>query len=100
MRRLEPDLAVAVEREGAAVEDKLVLAAELVDVEERKTALLHPRRGELGALHRLVALEGRPVDDEEELGAALRQRRRDVGEPHILADHEAEGNAAEQRRLR
>ena len=60
-----------IEREGRAVEHQLVLAAHLVDIEERQPALLDAGDGEGDALVALVALEGRAVDDDQHLGAAL-----------------------------
>ena len=83
-----------VEREGGAVEHQLVLAADLVQVDQRQLALLDPLQGELQAGVLLAGLERRAVDRHQRLGAVLLQALGDVGRPHVLADHDAEPPAA------
>ena len=62
-RQLRPAaLQSASSDEGGAVEDQLVLAADLVDIEERQAALGDARHGELDALVVLVdARKGEPL---------------------------------------
>ena len=91
--RLRHQPAVGVEREGAAVEHQLVLAADLVDVEQRQPGLGHPRHGELQPQVLLAVLERRAVGDEQDLGPALGQALGHVLGPHVLADHDAEADA-------
>ena len=92
--------AVGVHHERAAVEDELVLSADLVDVRERHARLgrAHPR--ELETMRELLDLEGRSVGDEQQLRAALRQVGGDRVEPDVFADRKAQADVPERHRLR
>ena len=54
-RKLGGKRAVGVEHEGGAVEHELVLAANLVEIDQRQPAFRHPRHREIEADLGLVA---------------------------------------------
>ena len=74
--RLRHQAAIGVQRERAAVEHQLVLAADLVDVEQRQAGLGDARHGQLQPLVLLAVLERRAVGDDQDLGPALAQAPR------------------------
>ena len=92
---LEGERPVAVQAEGAAVEDELVLPAHLVGVDHRQPGLDDARHRDLHALVPFVAPIGRAVRHDQKLGARLRQALRHVGHPDVLADRQADAHAAE-----
>ena len=102
-RKLEGDRAIGVERKRRAVENELILAADLIDIDERQFRLGDPRHGHVEAHLGLVAPIGRTIGHDEQLGAGLRQRFNDilvvapVG-PGILADRQPKPHAAEAHR--
>jgi hypothetical protein len=65
--------AVGVHDERTAVEDELVLAADLVDVGEGKARFRHAVSREVEALVKLLDLERRPVRDKQQLRAGACQ---------------------------
>ncbi len=89
-RRLGDEPPVRVQDEGAAVEHQLVLAADLIAVDQRQAGLGHARHREIEAKILFVMLERRAVGHHQNLGAALLQAFGDVFGPHVLADHHAE----------
>ena len=93
-RQLGPEFAASVKDEGRAVEYKLVLATDLVQVDDRQTRLAHPPRGELVAKIDLVRLEWGTIDDDQDFGARLDQAFTDFGRPDIFAHGQPEPNAA------
>ena len=95
LRHLEGERTVAVEAEGAAVEDQLVLAAALVDVDQRQAGLDHAGERHLLADLLLALPIGRTVGRDQYLGAGLGQAFADLLEPDVLADRQAEPEAAE-----
>ena len=101
LAHLEGQRLVGVDGEGSAVEDQLVLAAELVGVEDRQAALDHLPDDHLLADLDLAAIIGRAVGHQQDLGAALGQRLADAElAPDVLADRDAEPDAAEIDRTR
>ena len=88
--RLRHQAAIGVQRERAAIEHQLVLAADLVDVEQRQAGLGDACHGQLQPLVLLAVLERRAVGDDQDLGPALTQALGDVLEPHVLADHDTQ----------
>ena len=95
MRHLESQRAVAVESEGAAVEDQLVLAAALVDIDERQARLDHAGERHLLADLGLALPIGRAVGRDENFGTGLGQAFADLLVPDVLADRQTEPHAAE-----
>ncbi len=95
MRHLEAERAVAVQPKRAAVEDELVLPADLIGEDKRQPGLNDARHGDLHALVRLVAPVGRAVRHDEKLCAGLRQAVDDFRLPDVLADGKPEPDAAE-----
>src|ERR1700730_16409158 len=65
IRKLERARAIGIEAEGRAIEDKLVLAAELIEINERQLALGDPRGGDRKPLARLAAPVGRTVGNKK-----------------------------------
>ena len=94
--RLGREAVVGVEDEGGTVEDELVLPADLVHIDQRQLRLADTGDGAVEADVALVALEGRAVDRDHDLGARFREALGDLGEPHVLADHDAEADAAKR----
>ena len=94
LRHLEGQRAVAVEAEGAAVEDQLVLAAALVDIDERQAGLDHAGKRHLLAHIGLALPIGRAVGRDQDFGAGFGQAFGDLLEPDVLADRQAEPDAA------
>ena len=99
-RRLGGEAVVGVEDEGGTVEDELVLPAHLVRVNQRQLGLADAGDGAVETDVALVALEGRAVDRDHDLGTRFREAFGDLGEPHVLADHGAEADAAKRDRPR
>jgi hypothetical protein len=94
-RHLPGQRAVGVEHEGRAVEDELVLAAHLVQVDHGQPRFGHARDDEVEPHVVLVALEGRAVGNEQDFGTRLRQRLAGLIRPDILADRNAEPHTLE-----
>ena len=92
------ELAVGAQRERAAVVDHLVLAADLVEIDERQAALDHALDAELHANVRLADLVGRGVGHQQDLAAGLGDAFDDIGRPHVLADRHADAHAVEHQR--
>ena len=67
------DRAVGVERKGSAVEHQLVLAADLIDVDERQARLGDARDRDIEADVALVVPIGRAVRHDEDFAAAFGQ---------------------------
>ena len=94
--RLEGHGAVGVHGEGAAVEDQLVLPAELVGVKHRQPGLDDLPHGDLVAQLELFAREGRAVGNDQDLRAGFGQRLANAEiAPDVLAHRDAEPDAAE-----
>ena len=72
-RKLEGERAVAMQAERRAVEYQLILAADLIDIDERQIALGDPLDRDVEAHVVLVAPIGRAVRHDHELGAGLSQ---------------------------
>ena len=90
LRRARDEHAVAVEHERRAVEDELVLPADLVHVDERARRVGGPRGQHALALAEPVGVVRRRVDVEHELGATrglLGDRA--VRNPRVFADGDA-----------
>jgi len=71
-------LVVGVDDEAGPVEDQFVLAAHLVDVDQRQAGLANAVDGVVEAQVVLVQLEGRAVGDDQDLGSRLGQGLGDV----------------------
>jgi hypothetical protein len=84
--------AIGIEHKRGAVEHQLILAADLVAVDQRQPGLGDPRDREVHAHVLLVGLERRAVRHDQDLGAGFLQALRDVLGPHVLADHTADAN--------
>ena len=98
-RQLEGDRAVGVERKRGAVEHQFVLAADLIDVNERQSRLGDARDADVEPHVDLIAPVRRTVGHDKDFGAGLGQALDDilviapVG-PGVLADRQAEPHAA------
>ena len=90
--------AIGAQHERAAVEDQLVLAADLVDIDEGQAALDHAMDAQLHTHVGLAHFIGRAVGHQQDLAAGLRDAFHDIGRPHILADRHAEPHAVEDQR--
>ncbi len=99
-RQLRGELAAAVHRKRGAVEHKLVLAADLIDIKKRQPRLGHARNGHLLALRALFQSEGRAVRHDKDFSAALGEEFGDSVLPDILADRDAKPYPVEIDRLR
>src|SRR5262249_22433486 len=99
-RELEGERAIGVQAERRAVEYELVLAADLVDMDQRHAALGHAGDGKVEAHVVLVARIGRAVGHDHQLGAGLGKAFNHVlvvapFGPDIFADRNADAHAAE-----
>ena len=93
-------VALGVERQRAAVEHQLVLAADLVDVDERRVAVGGAGGEHPLAVGGLAAVVRRGVDVDGELGAAVGLHgERAVGTPDVLADADADVDATDDVQL-
>ena len=100
LRAAGEQVALGVERQRAAVEDELVLAADLVHVHERRVGVGGARRQHLLAVGGLAAVVRRAVDVDGQLGAAVGlHRQRTVRAPDVLADRDADVDAADDVQL-
>ena len=99
-RKLEGERAVAIERERGALEDKLVLAAHLVDVDERQARLDDARHRDIEAFGNDAAAVGRGIGDEQNFATGLGDAFDRLRLPDILADRNADADAAEIHRPR
>ncbi len=95
LRHLEGERAVAIEAEGTAIEDQLILPAELVDEDQRQAGLDDAGERHLLALTGLVLPVGRGVGHDQHLGAGLGQALAHLLQPDVLADGKAEPEPAE-----
>src|SRR4029077_11993463 len=101
LRRLPPHrqshdrLFVRVDDEGSAVKDELVLAADLVDVDERNAGFTHARAHQRHAAIDLAALERRAVRDEKQLRPLAGKMTCDSWEPDVLANGNPDTNSFE-----
>ena len=99
-RQLRSEREIAVERERRAVEHQLVLAADLVEIDQRQAAFGDPRHRHRQPHVVLVAGIGRAVRHQNDLGAGLGQRLDHVlvvlglFQPDVLADRHADPHAA------
>ena len=92
--------ALVVEHDRTAVEDQLVLAADLVDVHDRRVRIGRPGRQHPLALGALAGVERRTVDVDADLGAGGRL----LGDgteraPDVLADRDAHLDATDHEQL-
>ena len=92
--------AVGVEDERAALEHQFVLAADLVEIDQRQAAFDDPRHGDVLADRELVALIGRGVGHEQDFAAGLGDALDRVRPPDVLADRHADAHAAKRRSAR
>src|SRR3984893_13491133 len=99
-RKPERARAIGIEAEGRAIEDKLVLAAELIEINERQFALGNPRDGDRKPLVRLAAPVRRTVGNKKNFAARGGEAFDRVRSPNILADGNADAHALEGDRPR
>ncbi|MNF62977.1 hypothetical protein D3C84_446640 [compost metagenome] len=81
-------LALAAEHLGAAVEDQLVLAADLIEVNEWQTRLIAALRHQLIADPGLLPVIGGGVDTQQQLGAGRLGRQGRARLPQIFTDEQ------------
>jgi len=89
-------LALAVEHFGAAVEDQLVLAAYLVEVDERQAGLIAAFRHQLAADPGFFLIIRRGIDGEQQLGPRRLGGQRRTRLPEIFADEQTQLMATER----
>ena len=100
VRELEGERAIGVQAERRAVEHKLVLAADLVHIDERQIAFGDARHGDVESNLVLVAGIRRAVGHDHQLGTGLGEAFDHVlvvapFGPDVLADGNAEAHTAE-----
>src|SRR4029077_4507517 len=76
--QLERDRAVGIERKRCAVEDQFVLAANLIDIDQRQTGLRDALPADIEPSLGLVAPVWRAIRHHQELGAGLTQTFDDI----------------------
>ena len=99
-RHLQGQRAVGVEREGTAIEHQLVLAAQLVQIDQRQAGFDDARGGDVEAGIQFRTLEGGAIRHQQDFRAGFLQALDDFRRPDILADRHAEADAAEIHRPR
>src|SRR6516164_10634320 len=98
-RQLKRDRAVGIKREGRAVEHQFVLAADLIDIDQRQSRLGNSLDADVEPDLGLVAPIRRAIRHDENLGTGLGKTFDDIlvvapiG-PCVLADRYAEPHAA------
>src|SRR3546814_5634896 len=80
------DAAVTFNGGRITIEQHIVLTTDAVDVSDRQTRLLHPRREHVPALRGLAGLERRSIDVEQQLGACGLGRRRRIRTPDVFTN--------------
>src|SRR5258707_6187968 len=99
-RELEGQPAIGVEGKRGAIEDELVLAADLVDVDQRDAALGHAGYRDVETQFVLVTSVRRSVGHDHQLGARLAEAFHYVFVvtpfgPNVLTDRKADAHASE-----
>ena len=97
---LDGEARIGVDDERRAVEDQLVLAADLVEIGERQPGLRDAGDGDVHAHVALLPVERRTVRHDQEFSAALGETLGDLVGPDVLADRHADLDAAKQDRSR
>ena len=97
MRRKGP---VGVQRERRALEHQFVLAADLVQIDERQPAFDDARHRDAFANGELVAFVRGGVGDQQDFAAGLEDAFDRVGAPDVLADRHADAHPAKDDRPR
>ena len=93
--KLERARAIGIEAEGRAIEDKLVLAAALIEINERQFALGNTRGCDRKPLVCLAAPVRRTVGNKKNFAACGGEACDRVRAPNILADRNADAHALE-----
>ena len=100
LRSASDEPALGIEHHRAAVEHQLVLAAHLVDVDERAAGIRGARRQHPFAVRPLVEVVRRAVDVDVQLGATGSLFGKWPGRaPHVFADADADLHAADHIQL-
>src|SRR5579875_1401727 len=96
--QLKGERAIGIEAKRCPIEDKLILPAQLIEIEERQFAFNDPRNGNRKPLIRLAAMVGRTIRNKKNLAARLGNTFDRVRAPDILADGKTEAHAFEGHR--
>ncbi len=99
-RQLRRQGPVAVQRERRALEHQFVLAADLVEVNERQPAFHDAGHRDAFANGELVAFVRGGVGDQQDFAAGLEDAFDRVGAPDVLADRHADAHPAKDDRPR
>src|SRR5690606_6768089 len=91
---LHSEAGIGIKNEGGAIENELVLTADLVQVSEWQPALGDPRDRDIKAKVRLQPVEGRAVGRDDDLRAGFLQALDDVLLPDVLTNRHADTHAA------
>ncbi len=91
---------VGIERERRAFEDEFVLAADLIEIDERQAAFDDARDGDVLTNRELVALVRGGVGNEQDFAARLGDAFDRIGAPDVFADRHADAHAAKHDRPR
>ena len=91
---MQREALVGVEHEGRAVENQLVLAADLIEIDERQARIDDPRHRDIQPVIALERIEGRTVRHQQHLGAGLAQAFDRIETPDVFADGHADAHAA------
>ena len=95
-RRTLEQCAVGVDDEAAAVEDEVVLAADLVDVDHRRVDLARATRAQVEPRVRLALLVRRAVDGQQQVDAHVSEFGDGAAVlPDVLADSDADARAVD-----
>ena len=85
---------VGVEHEGGAVENQLVLAADLIEIGERQARIDDPRHRDIQPVIAFDRIERRTVGHQQQFGAGFAQTFDRIETPNVFADRHADAHAA------
>ena len=97
-RQLESDRAIGIDRKRGAVEYQLVLAADLIQINQRQAGLDHAAERDVEPFLGFAAPIGRAVRHQEDFAAGFGQALDHFGAPDILADRYPDASALDHNR--
>jgi len=95
LRRLITDRAAGIDQHGTAIEDQLILAADLVDIDDRHPPFARARRQHIVAALLLAAMKRRSIEIDHQARARAGRTSSGFRPPDVLADGDGGGHTAE-----
>ena len=85
---------IGIERKRDPVEHQFILAADLIDVDQRQSRFDHAAHRDIEPMLGLAAPVGRTVRHQQDFAASLGETLDDLRTPDVLADRNADAHAA------